>query len=61
MLSRGSESERQRIGPDNNRAMDWLDWCDDVLPWNPSSTSRLIPTPGTLKVPLTPVGEIGSE
>ena len=38
--------------PGLNRATDWLDWLVDALPWNPSSTSRLIPTPGTFKCPL---------
>jgi len=57
----GKKSARQRTGPD--KIEPWIGLTGELTPYLgiPPSTSRLIPTPGTLKVPLTPVGDIGSE
>ena len=55
----GKQSARQLTGPDLIEPRIGSTGVD-AQPWNPPSTSRLIPTPGTFKVPLTPVERIGS-
>ena len=53
--------EWRLTGPD--KIEPWIGLTGELAPYLgiPPSKSRLIPTPGTLKVPLTPVGQVGSE